>query len=58
MDIFKFAEEYNVDYYDHEKCVIYMIQNYNKCKRLGIPVSGIEVVDLDGNTVGYIPEKK
>ena len=59
MDIFKYAKEYNADYYDPYECVIYKVQNYNKAKRLGLPnnVPGIEVVDLDGNTIGYVPEK-
>ena len=58
MDIFKYAEEFDADYYDPEKCQIYKVQNYNRIKKLGIPnnVPGIEVTDLDGNTIGYIPE--
>ena len=56
MDIFEYAKNYNADYYDPNSCLIYKVQNYNKCKRLGIPTDGIEVVDLDGNTVGYVQE--
>lgn len=58
MDIFKFAKEFNMDYYDTKKCIVYKVKNYNKCKRLGIPnnVPGIEMVDLDGNHIGYVPE--
>ena len=59
MNIFDYAKDFNADYYDPNKCVIYKVQNYNKCKRLGIPnnVPGIEIVDLDGNSIGYISEK-
>lgn len=60
MDIFKYAEEFEADYYDPVNFVIYKVQNYNRSKRFGIPnnVPGIEIVDLDGNSIGYIPENK
>lgn len=59
MDIFKYAEEFDADYYDPTQCVIYKVQNYNRSKKLGLPnnVPGIEVVNLEGNSIGYIPEK-
>lgn len=56
MDIFKYAAEFNADYYDPSSCLIYKVQKYNKNKKLGIKPNPIEVVDLDGNIVGYIPE--
>lgn len=58
MDIFKYAEEFDADYYDPEKCVIYRVQKYNRIRRLGLPVKGIEIVDLDGRHIGYIPKPK
>lgn len=60
MDIFKYASEFNADFYDPKRCVIYKVQNYNNAKRLGLPnnVPGIEIVDLEGNYIDYIPEKK
>lgn len=59
MDIFKYAKEFNADYYDPVNCVIYKVQNYNNSKRLGLPnnVPGIEVIDLDGNSIGYVAER-
>lgn len=32
MDIFKYAEKFNADYYDPVNCVIYKVQNYNNSK--------------------------
>ena len=57
MNIFEYAEEFDADYYDPAKCVIYKVQDYNRNKKLGLSVDRIEVVDLDGNTVGYIIKK-
>jgi len=56
MDIFEYAKEFNADYYDPNNGVIYKVQDYNKCKKLGILTNGIEVVDLDGNPIGYVKE--
>ena len=59
MDIFEYAKEFNADYYDPKRCVIYKVENYNNSKKLGIPnnVPGIEITDLNGNSIGYEPEK-
>lgn len=59
MDIFEYAKEFNADYYDPVTGKVYKVQNYNKSKNLGIPnnVPGIEVLDLEGNSIGYVPEK-
>ena len=57
MDIIEYAKNYNADYYDPHFGYIYKVQNYNKCKNLGIPTEGIEVIDYQGNTIGYVPEK-
>ena len=53
MNIYDYAKEFNADYYDPHTGYIYKIQNYNNCKKLGIPTEGIEVVDIKGNHIGY-----
>lgn len=58
MDIFKYAEEFNADYYDPVNGVIYKVQDYNNKKKLGIPTEGIEVTNLEGVTLGMVLEKK
>lgn len=60
MNIFDYAKEYNADYYDPTKCLIYKVQDYNNRKKQEESNSniGIEVVDLDGNTVGFVYDKK
>ena len=35
MNIFDYAKEFNEDYYDPVKCVIYKVQDYNNSKNLG-----------------------
>lgn len=59
MDIFKYAEEFDTDYYDPNKGVIYKVQNYNNSKKLKMPnnVPGIEITDLEGNHIGYETEE-
>ena len=56
MNIFDYAKEFNADYYDPYRGVIYKVQDYNKKKRQGLDAHEIEVVDLEGNTVGYVEE--
>lgn len=56
MDIFKYAEEFDADYYDPNKGVIYKVQNYNNNKKLRIPNNGIEITNLEGKSLGYKPE--
>lgn len=58
MDIFEYAKEFNADYYDPNTGNIFKVQNYNNCKKLGIPTDGIEVVNLEGKTIGYVSENK
>ena len=60
MDMFQYAKEFDTDYYDPVKCVVYKVHNYNNAKKLGISnnVPGIEIVDLEGNNIDYIPEMK
>ena len=58
MDIFKYAEEFNADYYDPVNGNIYKVQDYNNKKKLGIPTEGIEVTNIEGTTIGVVLEKK
>lgn len=53
MDIYKYAKEFDADYYDYNTGYIYKVQNYNRCLKFGLPTPGIEVVDQFGNTIGY-----
>lgn len=57
-NIYKYAEEFDNDYYDPIKCVIYKVQKYKESKQLGLCTEGIDIVDLDGKLIGYLPEKK
>ena len=56
MDIFKYAKEYDADYYDMSKGYIYHVQEYNRAKRLGLPTEGIKVT-RDDVLIGYVTEK-
>lgn len=59
MDIFEYAKEFDADYYDPVNCVIYKVQDYNRKKKLNQTDDqlSMEVVDLDGNVIGYIHKK-
>ena len=58
MDIFKYAKEYNADYYEMSTGNTYHVQEYNRAKKFGLPlpVPGIRV-SRDGVDIGYVPEK-
>jgi hypothetical protein len=57
MDIFEQAKKMDADYLDNTSGYIYRIQNYNHCKRLGLPTLGIQVIDsANGEEIGWIPE--
>lgn len=57
MDIFKQAAKMDADYYDFSTGHIYLIQEYNKAKRLGLPTEGIKVVDsLTKQVIGIVRE--
>lgn len=57
MDIFKQAEKMDADYYDFSTGYIFLIQEYNKAKRLGLPTEGIKVVDsLTKQVIGIVRE--
>lgn len=53
MNIYEQAEMMDADYYDFHTGNTYMIQEYNRAKKLGLPTKGIRVVGPDGNTIGY-----
>lgn len=57
MDIFKQAAEMDADYYDFHTGNTYLIQEYNRAKRLGLPTLGIRVVDPEGNIIGIVREE-
>ena len=56
MNIFEQAKEFDADYLDANTGYIYRIQDYNRAKKLGLPVIGISVYDLDGNFIGIVKE--
>lgn len=58
MDIYKYAEEFDADYYDPAKGVIYQVQKYNRNKKLGLPDPGIEITDLEGNLIRHVKKNK
>ena len=45
-----------VDFMDMHSGVIYKIQEYSNAKKLGLPTSGIQVIDTLGNRVGVVEE--
>ena len=58
MDIYKYAKEYNADYYDFNTGNTYHIQEYNQAINNGLPTLGIRVTGPDGNTIGYAQKKE
>ena len=60
MDIFKYAKEINyaADYYDFYTGNTYLIQNYGKALKNGLPTNGIEVIDSCGNSIGFAQPKE
>ena len=54
FDIFKYAEEFDTDYYDPDRCQVYKVQDYNRKKIFGLEPNGIEVTDLDGKYIKTI----
>ena len=47
----------DADYYDFHTGNTYLIQEYNRAKRLGLPTLGIRVVDPEGNIIGIVREE-
>ena len=51
FDIYEWAKKNNADYYDPHTGYIYLVQEYNRAVKLGMPTSGIRVVD-GGRVIG------
>ena len=51
-DIYKYAEEFDADYYDMNTGKTFHVQEYNRLRRLGLPTPGIAVT-IDGILLGY-----
>lgn len=57
MDIYEQAKEMNADFYDYRTGYTYLIQEYNRAVKLGLPTPGIRVMDSDGNIIGVAKQK-
>ncbi len=57
MDIYKYAEQYDADYFDMHTGNTYAIQEYNRARKLGLPTEGIKVYDWQGNLLGVAIKK-
>ena len=58
MDIYQQAKEMNADYYDYSTGYTYLIQEYNRAVKLGLPTPGIRVKDQFGNIIGVAKQKE
>ena len=60
MDIYKYAADidYSADYMDMSTGNVYMIQEYGRALKFGLPTPGIRVKDSDGNDIGYAVKKE
>ena len=58
MDIFEQAKKMDADYYDIHTGYTYLIQEYNRAKRFGLPTLGIRVLGPDGKIIGMVTEKE
>lgn len=54
MDIFEYAETTDADYMDMNNGYIYKVQEYNRARKIGLPVNVIEVYDSEGNYIGNV----
>lgn len=52
MDIYEQAKQMDADYYDLNTGYTYLIQEYNRAIRFGLPTPGIRVQDSNGNIIG------
>ena len=57
MNIYEQAKEMNADFYDYRTGYTYLIQEYNRAVKLGLPTEGIRVMDSDGNIIGVAKQK-
>ena len=54
MNIYDQAKKMNADYYDPHTGYTYLIQEYNRAIKLGLPTEGIRVV-CNGDVIGVVP---
>lgn len=52
MDIYKYAEESNKDYYDSKLGRIYRVKDYNDALKEKKSTDGIEMYSITGNYLG------
>ncbi len=45
--------ELGVDFYDMKTGEIYQIQQYRKCRMMGLPTKGVRIVGPSGDIIGY-----
>lgn len=57
FDIYEYAKLYDADYYDMFTDYTYLIQEYNRAIRLGLPTPGIRIV-CDGEVIGVARKMK
>lgn len=58
FDIYEYAKEYDADYLDNHTGYIYLVQEYNRAIKLGLPAIGIRVLDSTTNTIIGIAKKE
>ena len=52
MDIYQ-CFDLGVDFYDMNTGRIYEINQYRKCKMMGLPTPGVRIIGPDGSIIGY-----
>lgn len=52
FDIYKYADEFDADYYEMGTGRIYHVQDYNRARKYGLPTNGIAVTE-NGVLIGY-----
>lgn len=57
-DIYEQAKEMNADFYDYRTGYTYLIQEYNRAIKFGLPTPGIRVMDSNGNIIGVAKRKE
>ncbi len=58
FDIYEYAKTYDADYLDNHTGFIYLVQEYNRAIKFGLPTSGIRVLDSSTNTIIGIAKKE
>lgn len=59
MDIYEYAKsiDYGADYYDMNTGYTYLIQDYGRAIKFGLPSPGIAIMDESGKIIDYAQEK-